>query len=47
MATSDLTEILKQPDWRRDDNSEKKLCELIVQQLDDSSGDVSSLAVKW
>jgi cullin-associated NEDD8-dissociated protein 1 len=47
MATSDLTEILKKPDWKRDEESEKKLCELILQQLDDTSGDVSSLAVKW
>ena len=47
MATSDLTEILKKPDWRRDEDTERMLCELILAQLDDSSGDVSSLAVKW
>ena len=47
MATSDLTEILKKPDWRRDEDTERILCELILRQLDDSSGDVSSLAVKW
>lgn len=47
MATSDLTELLRKPEWRRDDDTEKRLCELILAQLDDSSGDVSSLAVKW
>lgn len=47
MATSDLTEILKKPDWRRDDDQERRLCDLILQQLDDTSGDVSSLATKW
>ena len=47
MATSDLTELLRKSEWRRDDDTEKRLCELILAQLDDSSGDVSSLAVKW
>ena len=47
MATSDLSELLRKPEWRRDDDTEKRLCELILAQLDDSSGDVSSLAVKW
>lgn len=47
MATSDLLEILKKANWRRDDDQEKRLVDLILQQLDDASGDVSSLAVKW
>ncbi|BDA42511.1 Cullin-associated NEDD8-dissociated protein 1 [Coccomyxa sp. Obi] len=46
MATSDLLEILKKADWRRDNDQEKRLVDLILQQLDDASGDVSSLAVK-
>lgn len=47
MATSDLLEILKKANWRRDNDQEKRLVDLILQQLDDASGDVSSLAVKW
>ncbi len=47
MSTYDLIEMLKKPEWKRDTDQEKKLCELILKQLDDTSGDVSSLAVKW
>ncbi|EIE20950.1 TIP120-domain-containing protein [Coccomyxa subellipsoidea C-169] len=46
MSTYDLIEMLKKPEWKRDTDQEKKLCELILKQLDDTSGDVSSLAVK-
>ena len=48
MATSDLIELLKDPvAWKHDAETEKRLCDQIVAQLDDSSSDVSSLAVKW
>lgn len=48
MATSDLIEMLKDPvAWKQDADTERKLCDQIVSQLDDSSSDVSSLAVKW
>jgi hypothetical protein len=47
MSAADLMEMMKRPDWKRDNDQEKKLCELILKLLDDSSGDVSSLAVKW
>lgn len=48
MATSDLIEMLKDPvAWKQDAETERRLCDQIVSQLDDSSSDVSSLAVKW
>lgn len=47
MATSDLIEMLKDPVWKQDPDTERRLCDQIVAQLDDSSSDVSSLAVKW
>ena len=47
MATSDLIEMLKDPAWKQDPDVERRLCDQIVAQLDDSSSDVSSLAVKW
>ena len=47
MATSDLNEMLKDPSWKQDAETERRLCDQIVAQLDDSSSDVSSLAVKW
>ena len=48
MATSDLIELLKDPvAWKHDTETERRLCDQIVAQLDDSSSDVSSLAVKW
>ena len=48
MATSDLIELLKDPvAWKHDADTERRLCDQIVAQLDDSSSDVSSLAVKW
>ena len=48
MATSDLIEMLKDPiTWKQDGETERGLCDQILSQLDDSSSDVSSLAVKW
>ena len=49
MATSDLLAALQQADWRQPSNNEdcSQLCTKVVHQLDDASGDISALAVKW
>ena len=49
MATSDLLAALQNPDWKQASYSDDsfQLCEKVVKQLDDSSGDISALAVKW
>lgn len=47
MATSDLQGALEQASFKADDQTERTLARLILQQLEDPSGDISSLAVKW
>jgi len=48
MALSDLANELPKDTFKLDGgDSEKKICTSIVQLLDDSSGDVQGLAVKW
>ena len=47
MATSDLQNELLKPSFRVDQNTERRLCSAILQQLQDTSGDISALAVKW
>ena len=47
MATSDLQNELIKPGFKVDSSSEKKLCTAILEQLEDVSGDISALAVKW
>lgn len=49
MATSDLLAALQNPDWKQASYSDDstQVCEKVVKQLDDSSGDISALAVKW
>lgn len=47
MATSDLLGELNKDVFKVDAELEKKLSDVILQQLDDASGDVSGLAVKW
>jgi hypothetical protein len=47
MATSDLQGALEQDGFKADDQTERTLARLILQQLEDPSGDISSLAVKW
>lgn len=47
MATSDLLNELTKPEFKVDHDLEIKLANTILQQLDDSAGDVSALAVKW
>ena len=47
MATSDLQNELAKDNFKTDGETEKRLCKAILQQLDDISGDISGLAVKW
>ena len=47
MATSDLQGELAKDNFKADAETERKLCSVILQQLDDTSGDISGLAVKW
>lgn len=47
MATSDLQGELQKDSFKTDDNTEKKLCTVVVTQLEDTSGDISALALKW
>ena len=47
MATSDLLNELSKEAFKPDSDLEIKLANTILQQLDDSAGDVSGLAVKW
>ena len=47
MATSDLQGELAKDNFKTDGETEKKLCHAILQQLDDISGDISGMAVKW
>lgn len=47
MATSDLQGELAKDNFKTEGETEKKLCQAILQQLDDISGDISGMAVKW
>ena len=47
MATSDLLNELNKEGFKADAELEAKLTITVVQQLEDPSGDVSGLAVKW
>lgn len=47
MAVSDLQSELRKPDFRTDDSTERRLSKAVLQQLDESSGDISGLAIKW
>ena len=47
MATSDLLGELNKDGFKVDFDLELKITNVILQQLDDASGDVSGLAVKW
>eukprot|EP00192_Tetraselmis_astigmatica_P000226 CAMPEP_0117662728 /NCGR_PEP_ID=MMETSP0804-20121206/8205_1 /TAXON_ID=1074897 /ORGANISM="Tetraselmis astigmatica, Strain CCMP880" /LENGTH=1235 /DNA_ID=CAMNT_0005469641 /DNA_START=95 /DNA_END=3802 /DNA_ORIENTATION=- len=46
MATSDLLNELENPKFKTDTETEKKICQVVLQQLEDSSSDISGLAVK-
>jgi hypothetical protein len=47
MATSDLLNELSKDTFAVDPELEKKLCGVVAVQLEDQSGDISGLAVKW
>ncbi len=47
MATSDLLTELQKETFRVDAETERKLAAAVLAQLDDLSGDISSLAVRW
>lgn len=47
MATSDLLSELQKPEFNLEPNTQSKVCTMVVQQLEDASGDISALAVKW
>ncbi|KAL0929199.1 hypothetical protein M5K25_001143 [Dendrobium thyrsiflorum] len=47
MATSDLLNELSKDGFKADIELEVKLSHVVLQQLEDVSGDVSGLAVKW
>lgn len=47
MATSDLLQELKKESIRLDIETERKICRVVLQQMQDISGDISNLAIKW
>lgn len=47
MATSDLLNELQKDTFKADPEIEKKVVQIVLQQLEDQSGDISGLAVKW
>lgn len=47
MATSDLLHELQKDTFKVDSEQERKLCNVILTQLEDPSGDISNLAVSW
>eukprot|EP00854_Cymbomonas_tetramitiformis_P027737 gene27737-34245_t len=46
MATSDLLNGLQKESFAMNAESEKKVCQVVLQQMEDASGDISNLAVK-
>ena len=47
MATSDLLNELSKETFKVDSDSERRLSLALLTQLEDTSGDISGLAVKW
>jgi hypothetical protein len=49
MATSDLLKQMERPNWMPPLQPCEctTLCDALVKQLDDNSGDIAALAVKW
>lgn len=47
MATSDLLNELQKDTFKVTPDMERKLCNVVLNTLDDASGDISGLAVKW
>ncbi|XP_024525263.1 cullin-associated NEDD8-dissociated protein 1 isoform X2 [Selaginella moellendorffii] len=46
MATSDLLNELQKESFKADSETERKVSQIVLQQLDDASGDISGIAVK-
>jgi hypothetical protein len=48
MATSDLVNELSRDPFHFDSiHTEKQVSDVVISQLEDQSGDISSLATKW
>lgn len=47
MATNDLMTELQKDNIKLDDDSEKKVCRMVLKLLEDKNGEVQNLAVKW
>ena len=47
MGTSDMLNELRKDSFQADNETESKLCQVVLTQLDDASGDISALAVSW
>lgn len=47
MATNDLMTELQKDSIKLDDESEKKVCRMVLKLLEDKNGEVQNLAVKW
>ena len=47
MAISDLQGQLSKPEFKVDDATERRLCKVVLQQLDDGASDIAGLVVKW
>lgn len=47
MACSDLLTLLQGDGTRIDPDIEQKLSTIMLQHMDDTAGDISSLAVRW
>lgn len=47
MATNDLMTELQKDSIKLDDDSEKKVCRMVLKLLEDKNGEVQNLAVKW
>lgn len=47
MATSDLLNELQKDTFKVDGELERKLCQAVLTQLEDTAGEISSLSVKW
>lgn len=47
MGTSDMLNELRKDSFQADSDTESKLCQVVLTQLDDASGDISALAVSW
>lgn len=47
MAVSDLQRELQLDSFKVDEYNERRLCDIMLNLLEDQSGDISGLAVKW